>query len=304
MKLSFTPELDTYEKETLRTFLTTALAHKLFEGRWPLPNYRLSINIDNRAHLLSTGNWYKGNGALSLARSTDVETFPLSLRLSVLLTLSQLCESSEALTAASSTAIGRVLLGQFNEFNGNLVVGARESKGIAFSTDNRIASLIGSEWMLPSGEVVDVSEGWTVCAAELPVSVVVETAPLAGAPIFAVGQRVRYSQIVSTNLPAGEGTLIRSNGIDGWDIKFDDGDVWFVETSALSPLTPTRPFAVGDRVRYTRIPHVTEEPGEGVVVMAECDEEGNRPTSQINSDRHGEFYVFTSDLTLIEDVPF
>lgn len=209
MKLSFTPELDTHEKESLRTFLTIALAHERFEGRWPLTSQRLSLNIDNRAYLISSGYWHKSSAmfSLALAQAQDVDTFPLSQRLSVLLTLSQLCESSEALTAASSAAIGRVLLGQFNEFNGNLVVGAKESRGIAFSTDNRIASLIGSEWMLPSGEVVDVSEGWTVCSAEVPMVVEVAASVSASTWPPVVGQRVRYSGIPAITNEPGYGTI-------------------------------------------------------------------------------------------------
>lgn len=310
MITTFTPTLDQLQKVQLRDFLLTCLKHeKLAEGRFPFASNTVCIYLNSDAYLLSRGSWYKGSSSIQLATENE-GSVPFVERLSILLTLTQLCEASSELTEASSKAISRYLLGAFNELNRSLVVSAGESTGIAFASDGRVASKIDGEWMTPSGETVDVSDSaWTVCEAQLPEPVVrpvVET--VAPSSVFTVGQRVHVAYAVGMipETSSGDGTVIQLPVGNSPNYRVDiegHGGLW-VHPDTMTPLAPPTPtFSIGQRVRYARIPHLTEVAGEGVVEIEPYDYSGGA-RMDIVDDNGDSYFVNVSDCSpIIEPTP-
>lgn len=165
IKCSLLPQLNFLEKLKLADFLIETLNNPDLSGEYPsLLNGRIYIYVDGSAYILKTGSWEWGSNTLYLAGHYE-DTVSHETQLAVLLMLTQLCETSETLTKASSSATVRYLTKQYQEAQG-LIVSGSESAGIAFnSKDMSAAACIGGEWMLPSGETVDVSgPEWTVSA--------------------------------------------------------------------------------------------------------------------------------------------
>lgn len=220
MNCTFTPQLTPVEKRMLSGFLQNILNTETFTYSFPPQlSEKIGIYVDGKLFVLNNDNyWYKSPPWIYIGAREQASYDVLAKeRLSILLTLSQLCEPSEGLTNACTSAISRFLLGEFKEVSATLIESATEAVGIAFHTDQRIASCIGGEWMLPSGEPVDVSgEGWTVSKAELPV--VSEPRP------FVVGDRVRWTPSggEARSYPVGEG-MIESTSEDDFRLQMDAG---------------------------------------------------------------------------------
>jgi hypothetical protein len=360
MHTTFMPALGLYERESLRRFVIEALSHEKFEAWYPLDSNCICLYVDSGAHIVRRGNWSQDEGYVYLAGSESSLFVPLSKRLGVLLALSQLCEAREALTSACTKAIGRYLLGEFNELRANqLVVSAGEETGIAFHPTLGSASCIDGEWLTPSGEPVDVSDSvWMVCAAPEVEAPVVEAVPVSAT--FAVGQRVHITHASGLGPDtAGDGVIIelpstetRSNG-RRYRVRMDDGRAWWVDPEAMTLLSATPPtfhvgqrvryvalgteesgegviesgpnhnghyrvdswwcapegitpldaptptFTVSQRVRYLRIPHLTEEPGEGVVIDGH-ETETSTERMNIRMDNDDEVYVLRAECTAID----
>lgn len=157
------------QKDSLQVWLCQVFESEKLESaeRFPFADGYMGLYFDGRVRLIYRGDWTTDSNYLYLARpNTEVEP---KERLAVLLTLVQLCDQSEELVSAASGAITRYLLGEYQSLSSSLVSAPTQPLGIAFSTDNRSASLFNTVWMLPSGEEVDVSgPEWTVCATAVP----------------------------------------------------------------------------------------------------------------------------------------
>ena len=279
MRVTLAPTLSEIEKIALRLWLTQTLESENLcnERTFPISPRRLVVYIDDTSVALLQGTWEKNSSEIYLGRENPYnrENPPLRDCLSILLTLTQLCEPSAELTKACSEAITRYLLGEYRSVSDQLVSATVPVSGLAFCSDNRVASLLGSEWLLPSGEVVDVSgPGWTVCASEVPTAVrepVVDTQfdagsfgpafppveneppPIDGDFQFQVGQRVYWNDPDLEDPRSGEGTVRRlPEGSEPYvEVHLDNG-----ANDAITLAYPTElralgvEFQVGQRVHW------------------------------------------------------
>lgn len=171
MKITTQRILTPAENDKLTRWLTNTLQNEKLENPASLNVSNLVLFVDDKARLVEPGLWEFSeytNSVVVLAHSSGYEV-PTLTRLTTLCGLAQYCDDNAELRAAMSSAITRYLLGEYQALSSNLVNAVSTPQGIAFSTDNRVASLFESGWMLPSGESVDVSgEEWTVCATQVP----------------------------------------------------------------------------------------------------------------------------------------
>lgn len=309
LHVSTTSMLTDMDKLELTAFLTKVLTHPTHEleyGTQLLCQNKLGLYYNNRMHVVNTryGNtwnvgWNVGTSDYCyLGVEGDVE---IADKLAVLFALMQYVTPTEALTKAASDALGRYLLSERNVLGAGLTVSEPPATGIAFS-DTQVASLVGGVWMLPSGEEVDVSgEGWVVSMGRQAEVAVSETATVPAVPAFTVGQRVHWDGVPGVGPLSQDGVIsgLPTGGRPSYSVTADNGDQWGMGAAFLTPIPPPT-FAVGQRVRYSRIEHITEEPGEGVVRNGPYDS----PTRyDVTTDDlgGGTYYIYATDLTPITE---
>lgn len=169
MNVTLLPALTSSDKIMLRSWLVTIFSSEGLDTpvSFPLRDESIQLYVDRRVCRVYKGTWQLDMPYLYLGLSS--ERVIVRDRLAILGALVQLCDPSEELSNAVAQAVTRYLLGEYRELSQSLISATVTPQGIAFSDDGRVASLLGEEWMLPSGEIVDVT-GWNVCATVLPAS--------------------------------------------------------------------------------------------------------------------------------------
>lgn len=279
---------------------------------WPV-SLREAVDLAVSRYLLSQSNEFKGNLVVSATPATGLafsDTQAASLVDGVwMLPSGEEVDVSEWTIAASGVAIGTVEAPVETQF----VVGQRvrysQIPGTGYpagvGTISRILEggiyTVVSDTELP-GTPWDIDAAYLSALEEAPV----ETVPVVEATSsFTPGQRVRYTHIPGQDTRPGEAVVVRVVGNMAY-INPDDQSLRrerAVFTHRLTAIEAEAPptFHIGDRVRYSRIPHVTEGGGEGVVVDIADFDHGR---INVRVDRDNEIYfIFTEDLTLVEVAP-
>lgn len=165
------PELTDGQQRLLEKFLNEALRDTGFLARYPGELVsKIQIWIDGRPQNLIAGSWeINMGGNLYLAQDPGGTGVSKGQRLSILLALiTRLKKPSPALGHLAEEALSRHLLEERREIAPkSLILANEEVTGLAFNED-KVASLVGGHWILPSGEGVDVTDpAWMVCAEKL-----------------------------------------------------------------------------------------------------------------------------------------
>lgn len=167
---SLQAELEPAEKTALGRWIKGVLDNPMGDNRFPGSlQDKIAVCYQGQLRLLRDERWMESPPYLYLGRADrtgDRVNVPVSHRLAVAMTLMQMVEPTEELKGAARAALGRYLLGEYQELSkGVVVISKKKPEGLAFSAD-KVAAKIGDEWVLPTtGEPVKVDGGeWTICS--------------------------------------------------------------------------------------------------------------------------------------------
>ncbi len=181
--LTTQPQLTADDKEYLSRYIINALKSETlsaYTGELGYTVPRLVLFSKSKVVTVGTNDyWHMSDTKIYLGNSNG-NNVPVERILQVLVVLSQFVDASEELEKAKTQAVLNHVLGVYRDMSkAALIESPVPMEGLAFS-DEQVAALLGGEWMLPNGEVVDVTgEGWKVCATRLP------EAPVAAAAVKA-----------------------------------------------------------------------------------------------------------------------
>lgn len=167
---SLQAELEPAEKTALGRWIKGVLDNPTGDNRFPNSlQDKIAVCYQGQLRLLREERWMESPPYLYLGRADRLGervNVPVSHRLAVAMTLMQMVEPTEELKGAARAALGRYLLGEYQELSkGVVVISKKKPEGLAFSAD-KVAAKIGDEWVLPTtGEPVKVDGGeWTICS--------------------------------------------------------------------------------------------------------------------------------------------